>query len=74
MNVSLNKKSAIVRNLLTEDRNVNIQDVRFVQPPSSEIQTEEWNQLLKREVKTTLDPEHRGEVLRLFWEKVQYKR
>lgn len=71
--VSHNRKSATVRSLLTkEDRDVQIQDVRFVNRPSSAVQNEEWRQNVVREAHSLFEPDVRQSALHRFFEYLDY--
>jgi len=64
-------KKAMVRNLLTQDQKlVHIQNVRFLQPPQSHVQREEWDLIITKAIETMFDPRFRHEKLEQFWEAV----
>jgi len=67
------KKKALVRSLLTRDeRLVHIQDVRFLQPPQSLLQREEWERVVLQDINSMFDPQVRREKLEQFWEAIDY--
>lgn len=66
-------KKALVRSLITRnERLVHIQDVRFLEPPRSKMQREEWEQILLKDIETMFDPQVREEKLKQFWTAIHY--
>jgi hypothetical protein len=67
------KKKALVKDLLTgECRHVQIQNVRFIQPPKSAHQREEWERIVLKAADTMFDPKIRNDVFEKFWEQIDY--
>jgi len=67
-----NGRKALARDLLIRtERLVHIQDVRFIQPPKSSLQREEWDQVIMKDISSMFDPKVRLEMLSQFWEEVE---
>ena len=66
-------KKALVRNLLTgQQRLVHLQDVRFLQPPQSHVQREEWDLIISKALESMFDASFRQEKLQAFWQAVDH--
>jgi len=66
-----NKKSAIVRCLLTQKtRQIHIQDAKFISAPKCDIQQQEWYDIVHSEAKSMFDPTTCREVIENFFEEI----
>lgn len=64
-------KKAIAKSLITGiNKEVHIQDARFILPPENEIQKEEWNAVVNAEL-SMLDSGVRKAQLQQFWESLE---